>query len=42
VSGVYKNIAKVFANRLGRVVEKIISKPHNAYNIHVPHYKDEE
>lgn len=30
-SGVYKTIAKVLANRLKRVVERIISKPHNAF-----------
>jgi hypothetical protein len=31
VSGVYKMIAKVLANRLKRVVEKIILKPKNAF-----------
>jgi hypothetical protein len=31
VSGVYKIIAKVLLNRLSKVVEKIISKPQNAF-----------
>jgi len=31
VSGVYMIIAQVLANRLKKVVEKIISKPHNAF-----------
>jgi hypothetical protein len=31
VSGVYRILAKVLANRLGRVVEKIISKFYNAF-----------
>jgi hypothetical protein len=31
VSRVYKIIAKVLANRLKRTIEKIISKPHNAF-----------
>lgn len=31
VSGVYKIIANVVANRLSRFVEKIISKPQNAF-----------
>jgi hypothetical protein len=30
VSGVYKTIAKVIANRLRKIVKKIISKPQNA------------
>jgi hypothetical protein len=33
VSGVYKIIAKFLPNRLSRVVEKIISKIHNAFVI---------
>jgi hypothetical protein len=31
VSGFYKIIAKVLANRMSRVSEKIISKPQNAF-----------
>jgi hypothetical protein len=31
MSGVYKIIAKVLANKLRRVVEKVISKPQNAF-----------
>jgi hypothetical protein len=31
VSGVYEIIAKVLANRMSRAMEKIISKPHNAF-----------
>jgi hypothetical protein len=31
VSGVYEIIAKVFANRMSSVMEKIISKPQNAF-----------
>jgi hypothetical protein len=31
VSGVYKIIAKVLANRMRRVVEKVISKSQNAF-----------
>jgi hypothetical protein len=31
VSGVYKIIAKVLTNKMSRVMEKIISKPHNAF-----------
>jgi hypothetical protein len=31
MSGVYKIITKVLANKLRRVVEKIISKPQNAF-----------
>jgi hypothetical protein len=31
VNGVYKIIAKVLANRMWRIVEKIISKPQNAF-----------
>jgi tripartite-type tricarboxylate transporter receptor subunit TctC len=31
VSGVYKIVAKVLANRLRRVVENIISNPQNAF-----------
>lgn len=29
--GVYKIVAKILANKLKRVVEKIISKPQNAF-----------
>jgi hypothetical protein len=31
VGGVFKIVAKVLANKLKMVVEKIISKPHNAF-----------
>jgi hypothetical protein len=31
VGGVYNIVAKVLANKLKMVVEKIISKPHNAF-----------
>jgi hypothetical protein len=31
VNGIYKIIAKVFANRISRVIETIISKPQNAF-----------
>jgi hypothetical protein len=31
VSGVYKIIAKVLNNKLKRVMEKIVSKPQNAF-----------
>jgi len=31
VSGVYKIIVEVLANRFRRVVEKVISKPHNTF-----------
>jgi len=31
ITGVYNIIAKVFANRMSSIMEKIISKPHNAF-----------
>jgi hypothetical protein len=31
ISGAYKIIAKVLANRMSLIMEKIISKPHNAF-----------
>lgn len=31
MNGVYKIISKVLANRLGEVLEKIITKPQNAF-----------
>jgi len=31
VSSIYKIIAKVLPNRMSRVLEKIISEPHNAF-----------
>jgi hypothetical protein len=31
VSEVYKIIAKVLVNRMRRIVEKVVSKPHNAF-----------
>ena len=31
ISGIYKIIAKVLANRIRRVVDRVISKPQNAF-----------
>jgi hypothetical protein len=31
ISGIYKIIARVLANRMKRVVDKVISKPQNAF-----------